>query len=289
MELMGNKSNAIATARRLKVSVVPGSQGVVADAIHAQSIADEVGYPVLIKAAFGGGGKGLRIVRDPATLKDDFRRTSQEALSAFGNGDVYLEKFVESMRHVEIQILRDRFGNTRILGIRDCSVQRDNQKLIEESGSYKFPKELSEDIYGYGESIANDIDYIGAGTIEFIYDLPDKKIYFMEMNTRLQVEHPVTEMTTGIDIVGEQIRIAAGESIGDLKPAPKGYAMELRINAERMTLAADGNPAFAPSPGRITKLKRSEEHTSELQSQLTIAYAVFCLRSEERRVGKECS
>ena len=254
MELMGNKSNAIATARQLKVSVVPGSQGVLSDADHALSIANEIGYPVLIKAAFGGGGKGMRIVRDSERFKEDFTRTSGEALAAFGNGDVYLEKFVEFMRHVEIQVLRDRFGNCRILGLRDCSVQRDNQKLIEESGSYKFPQELKEELYRYGEAIAEEIDYIGAGTIEFIYDRKEERIYFMEMNTRLQIEHPVTEMVTGIDIVREQFRIASGESISEIKPAPKGYAMEVRVNAERIVPAADGGFSFVPSPGRIERM-----------------------------------
>lgn len=258
MERMGNKSNAIATALRLGVAVVPGSEGVVTDPNRAAQIAEEIGYPVLIKAAFGGGGKGMSVVHEPDIFKEAFVRTSAEALAAFGNGDVYLEKFVETMRHVEVQVLRDSHGNTRILGMRDCSVQRDHQKLIEESGSYKFPKELAEDIARYGELLADDVDYIGAGTVEFIYDRKENRVYFMEMNTRLQVEHPVTELVTGIDIVQEQLKVAEGGSIEELAPTPKGYAMEVRINAERMVRSSDGVVGFAPSPGKITKLNMPE-------------------------------
>jgi acetyl/propionyl-CoA carboxylase alpha subunit/acetyl-CoA carboxylase beta subunit len=255
MELMGNKSNAISTARRLKVATVPGSHGVLTDPAYAAGIAEEIGFPVLIKATFGGGGKGMRVVHDPAKFREDFSRTSQEALSAFGDGDVYLEKFVESMRHVEIQVLRDGKNNTRILGLRDCSVQRDNQKLIEESGSTVLPARLRDDMFRYGEAIAADIDYVGAGTIEFIYDRKADAVYFMEMNTRLQVEHPVTEMVTGVDIVKEQIRIASGQSIAHIEVQPRGYAMELRINAERMAVAEDGKVTFTPSPGKIVRFR----------------------------------
>ncbi len=259
MELMGNKSNAIATAKRLKVGVVPGSQGVLTDPNHAAAVAEDIGYPVLIKATFGGGGKGMCIVRDPADFKQDFRRTSQEALSAFGDGDVYLEKFVESMRHVEVQVLRDSHGNTQILGLRDCSVQRNNQKLIEESGSYRLAKERVAEIYEHARRMARDIDYIGAGTIEFIYDRANDAVYFMEMNTRLQVEHPVTEMVTGVDIVAEQIRIASGEAIGKKDPKAKGYSMEVRINAEKMVLDSGNTVSFTPSPGTIETLLLPEK------------------------------
>ncbi|MEE8397188.1 MAG: biotin carboxylase N-terminal domain-containing protein, partial [bacterium] len=254
MELMGNKSNAIATARRLQAAVVPGSQGVLADVDHAAGVAAEVGYPVLIKAAFGGGGKGMRVVRDPADFHDAFARTTNEALSAFGNGDLYLEKFVESMRHVEVQLLRDRYGNTLILGLRDCTVQRNNQKLIEESGSFRLAKERIEEIYGHARRIAEDVDYIGAGTIEFIFDRAADAVYFMEMNTRLQVEHPVTELVSGIDIVAQQIRIASGESIAELDPKNRGYAMELRVNADQLVKNGDGGIDFVPCPGVVTRL-----------------------------------
>jgi acetyl/propionyl-CoA carboxylase alpha subunit/acetyl-CoA carboxylase beta subunit len=254
MEMMGNKSNAIATARRLNVPTVPGSHGVLTDAGYALAVAQELGFPVLIKATYGGGGKGMRVVHDPARFKEDFARTSQEALAAFGNGDVYLEKFVESMRHVEAQVLRDSRGNTRILGLRDCSVQRDNQKLIEESGSTELPEDLRQAVFAHAEAIANGIDYIGAGTIEFIFDRKNQRVYFMEMNTRLQVEHPVTEMVTGVDIVEEQIRIASGKTIEQIEVKSKGYAMEVRINAEKMAVSPEGKVSFTPSPGVVAKL-----------------------------------
>jgi acetyl/propionyl-CoA carboxylase alpha subunit len=200
----------------------------------------------------------MRVVRESANFREEFLRTSQEARSAFGNGDVYLEKFVESMRHVEVQLLRDSKGNAQVLGMRDCTVQRDNQKLIEESGSYEFSKTLQDAIFGYAVAIANEIDYIGVGTIEFIFDRKVGQVYFMEMNTRLQVEHPVTELITGVDIVREQIRIASGESIADLKFTPRGYAMEVRVNAERMVAGGDGRYAFVPSPGKVTRLRLPE-------------------------------
>jgi acetyl/propionyl-CoA carboxylase alpha subunit len=258
MERMGNKSNAIATARRLGVGVVPGSQGVVTDPAHARQIADEIGYPVLVKATFGGGGKGMRVVHDPAQLAEAFARTSQEALAAFGNGDVYLEKFVESMRHIEVQVLRDGQGHTAILGLRDCSVQRNNQKLVEESGSTVLPPARMYEVFEYARSISDDINYVGAGTIEFIYDRKADAVYFMEMNTRLQVEHPVTEEVCGADIVVQQFRIATGESIEDLKLASDGYAMEVRINAEKMELNERGELTFVPSPGTVRRLHLPE-------------------------------
>jgi acetyl/propionyl-CoA carboxylase alpha subunit len=258
MELMGNKSNAIATARRLNVAVVPGSQGVLTEAVYAKQIADEIGYPVLIKAAFGGGGKGMRVVYDGAQFERDFGRTSQEAFSAFGNGDVYLEKFVESMRHVEVQVLRDGHGHTAILGLRDCSVQRNNQKLVEESGSAVLPKARMDEVFEYARRITGDINYVGAGTIEFIYDRKAEAVYFMEMNTRLQVEHPVTEQVCGIDIVVQQFRVASGESIAQLHPGNEGYAMEVRINAEKMELNDEGGLGFVPAPGTITRFELPE-------------------------------
>ena len=259
MELMGNKSNAIATARRLNVGVVPGSQGVVTDPNHAAAVAEEIGYPVLIKATFGGGGKGMSVVEDPDVFKEQFRRTSAEAAAAFGNGDVYLEKFVGSMRHVEVQILRDSKGNTQILGLRDCSVQRDNQKLIEESGSYRLSKARTDEIFAAARAMADDIDYIGAGTIEFIYNRVNDAMYFMEMNTRLQVEHPVTEMVTGADIVADQIRIASGKTIAKKSPKTKGYAMEVRVNAEKMVVDGEGRVSFTPSPGTVDTLVLPEK------------------------------
>ncbi len=255
MELMGNKSNAIATANRLQVATVPGSMGVIDNITQAKQMAEQIGYPIMLKAAFGGGGKGICLVENPEDLRESFLRTSQQALSAFGNGDIYMERFVRSFRHVEVQILRDSKGNTRILGMRDCSVQRQKQKLVEESDSSLLSKKLQERLFAAAEKIANEIDYIGAGTVEFIHDIQEKDVYFMEMNTRLQVEHPVTEMVSGIDIVREQIRIASGESIADLKIQNNGYAMEVRINAEQMLLNFQNQVHFKPSPGKITSLR----------------------------------
>ena len=251
METMGNKSNAINTALRLGVPVVPGSHGILTDAERAAEVAEEIGYPVLIKAVHGGGGKGIQVVESGAEFFELFHRVTAEAQSAFGNGDVYLEKYVTSLRHIEVQLLRDTLGNTLVLGLRDCSVQRDKQKVFEESGSTMLPEELRRDVLNYSAAIADEVGYVGAGTVEFIFDLAAEAVYFMEMNTRLQVEHPVTEWVSGIDIVGEQFRIAAGESIAELEPKFEGYAIEARINAERVQLDGEGALSFRPHPGTI--------------------------------------
>jgi acetyl/propionyl-CoA carboxylase alpha subunit len=252
MEAMGNKSNAIATARRLGVAVVPGSHGILTDPEHAADVADGIGFPVLIKAVHGGGGKGIQVVQRREDFHELFLRVQAEARNAFGNPDVYLEKFVTRLRHIEVQVLRDIDGNTCILGLRDCSVQRDKQKVLEESASTALPELLAARVFEYARQIADDVRYLGAGTVEFIYDLDAGSVYFMEMNTRLQVEHPVTEAVTGIDIVGEQFRIAAGESIAGLRPRNDGHAIEARINAERVVADAAGNVVFRPDPGRVT-------------------------------------
>lgn len=252
METMGNKSNAINTAMKLGVPVVPGSHGIVTDVDKAGDLAEQIGYPVLIKAVHGGGGKGIQVVESGADFRETFSRVSAEAKAAFGNGDVYLEKYVTSLRHIEAQLLRDTVGNTRVLGIRDCSVQRDKQKVIEESGSTALPAELLESVISHTQAIADEVNYVGAGTVEFIYDLASDAVYFMEMNTRLQVEHPVTEFVSGVDIVAEQFRIAAGGSIANLKIQDHGYSIEARINAERIVRQADNQLAFRPSAGLIT-------------------------------------
>ena len=248
MDIMGNKSNAITTAMRLGVPVVPGSHGIVTEVARAAALADEIGYPILIKAVHGGGGKGIQVVQSRDRFHELFQRVSAEARAAFGNGDVYLEKYITSLRHIEAQILRDYHGNTKVLGLRDCSVQRDKQKVIEESGSILLPGELESAVLEHAAALADEVGYVGAGTVEFIYDLDADAVYFMEMNTRLQVEHPVTEMVSGVDIVGEQFNIAAGKSIADLKVREDGYAIEARINAERI---AAGDHSFQPSPGTI--------------------------------------
>ena len=259
METMGNKSNAINTALRLNVPVVPGSHGIMTDVDRAAEVAAEIGYPVLIKAVHGGGGKGIQVVENPSEFQQLFHRVGIEARSAFGNGDVYLEKYVTSLRHIEAQLLRDTHGNTHVLGIRDCSVQRDKQKVIEESASTTLPEELLQQVIRSTADIANEVGYVGAGTVEFIYDLAANAVYFMEMNTRLQVEHPVTEWVSGIDIVAQQFRIAAGESIADLTVQNNGYAMEARINAERILKQGDGSLAFRPHPGEVETCHFPEE------------------------------
>ena len=264
METMGNKSNAINTSIRLKVPVVPGSHGIMTDVEKAAVVAEEIGYPILIKAVHGGGGKGIQLVNGPEEFEQLFFRVGVEARSAFGNGDVYLEKYVTSLRHIEAQLLRDTHGNTHVLGIRDCSVQRDKQKVIEESGSTMLPKKLLDTVTRSTADIANEVGYVGAGTVEFIYDLKSDAVYFMEMNTRLQVEHPVTEWTSGVNIVAEQFRIASGESIADLKIKPSGYSIEARINAERILQQADGTLAFRPHPGEVTECVFPEEEGEEI-------------------------
>jgi acetyl/propionyl-CoA carboxylase alpha subunit/acetyl-CoA carboxylase alpha subunit len=264
METMGNKSNAINTALRLNVPVVPGSHGIMTDVDRAAEVATEIGYPVLIKAVHGGGGKGIQVVENPSEFQQLFHRVGIEARSAFGNGDVYLEKYVTSLRHIEAQLLRDTHGNTHVLGIRDCSVQRDKQKVIEESASTTLPDHLLQEVIRSTADIANEVGYVGAGTVEFIYDLAANAVYFMEMNTRLQVEHPVTEWVSGIDIVAQQFRIAAGESIADLAVQSSGYAMEARINAERILKQGDGSLAFRPHPGEVETCHFPEEEGVEI-------------------------
>lgn len=255
METMGNKSNAITTAMRLGVPVVPGSHGIVTDIDQAALIAEEIGYPVLIKAVHGGGGKGIQLVESSEKFHESFQRVSVEARAAFGSSDVYLERYITDLRHIEAQILRDKIGNTKVLGIRDCSVQRNKQKIFEESGSTMLPDRFLEQIHRDSVAIADQVEYVGAGTLEFIYDVQADGCYFMEMNTRLQVEHPVTELVSGVDIVGQQFSIAGGASIDDLKVDHKGYAIEARVNAERVVRDADGALVFQPSAGLISKCK----------------------------------
>ncbi len=252
METMGNKSNAINTALRLGVPVVPGSHGILTSAEAAAKVAAEIGYPVLIKAVHGGGGKGIQVVESAGDFFELFHRVRVEAQSAFGNGDVYLEKYVKSLRHIEVQLLRDTRGNTKVLGLRDCSVQRDKQKVLEESDSTMLPRNLRQDVLKHSAALADEVGYVGAGTVEFIFDLDAEAVYFMEMNTRLQVEHPVTEWVSGVDIVGEQFNIAAGGSVGRLKIKKNGYALEARVNAERLQLDGQGKLVFRPNPGEIT-------------------------------------
>jgi acetyl/propionyl-CoA carboxylase alpha subunit len=264
MDAMGNKSNAINTALKLNVPVVPGSHGILTNVERAAEVANDIGYPVLIKAVHGGGGKGIQTVESADDFHELFHRVVAEARAAFGNGDVYLEKYVTSLRHIEAQLLRDAHGNTKVLGLRDCSVQRDKQKIIEESDSTMLPPELRQAVLQYTASIGNEIGYVGAGTVEFIYDLQSNAVYFMEMNTRLQVEHPVTELVSGVDIVGEQFRIASGDSIAKLEIAKQGYAIEARINAEKIVVGPGGKLLFRPDPGQIQTCELPQEEGIEI-------------------------
>ncbi len=249
IESMGNKSQARETMKACGVPTVPGSDGVIESVDEARKFAEAVGYPVLVKASAGGGGKGMREVHDPADLEKEFMAAKSEAQAAFGNGDVYLEKLVLHPRHVEIQVLADKFGNRISLCERDCSVQRRHQKLLEEAPSPALDDELRRAMGVAAVKALRATNYENAGTIEFLLD-HDGKFYFMEMNTRVQVEHPVSECITGTDIIKEQLRIAAGEPIScmDRVPfTPNGHAMEFRINAE------DPDHDFRPCPGNITR------------------------------------
>ena len=274
MDTMGNKSNAINTSLRLGVPVVPGSHGILTSVERAAEVAEEIGYPVLIKAVHGGGGKGIQVVENAPSFPDLFHRVVMEARAAFGNGDVYLEKFVTSLRHIEVQLLRDTHGNTKVLGLRDCSVQRDKQKIIEESDSTTLPDLLKRSVLAHTAALADEVGYVGAGTVEFIYDLANDAVYFMEMNTRLQVEHPVTEMVSGIDIVAEQFRIASGHDIADLDIQDNGYAIEARINAEKVVLDGEGHLQFRPDPGEVQHCLFPEEEGIDVIATIATGKAV---------------
>lgn len=244
---MGDKAVAKKTMSKAGVPVVPGSEGIVKTPDEAQRIASEIGYPVIIKASAGGGGRGMRIAHTDASLTTGFLTARSEAESAFGNPDVYIEKYVENPRHVEIQILGDEKGNVIHLGERDCSIQRRHQKLVEETPSPAVDDAIRSAIGNAAVTAASAIGYAGAGTVEFLL-APDGKFFFMEMNTRIQVEHPVTECVTGIDIVRQQILVAAGEKLAYKQEDIRfnGHAIEVRINAE------DPDRNFMPSPGTIT-------------------------------------
>jgi acetyl-CoA carboxylase biotin carboxylase subunit len=245
IRLMGDKATARRTMQSVNVPIIPGTPGPVEDVDEAAQFAAQVGYPVIIKAAAGGGGKGMRVAKDPDDFARSFQLARSEALSAFGNGDVYVEKYLARPRHIEFQILGDKFGNVIHLGERDCSVQRRHQKLIEEAPSLAVTPALRAAMGAAAVAGAKAIDYVGAGTIEMLLD-ENGEWFFMEMNTRIQVEHPVTEMLTGIDLVKEQIRVAAGERLSVLELPPlRGHVIEVRVNAE------DPAKGFQPSPGRI--------------------------------------
>ena len=244
---MGNKVTAKETMEAAGVPVVPGGEGVLSDAEEAKKIANEMGYPIMLKATAGGGGRGIRLVNKENELTNLYEVAYQEALNGFGNGDLYIEKFIEHPRHIEIQILGDTIGNVVQFGERDCSIQRRHQKLIEESPSPAVDDKIREEMGKAAIAGAKSIDYVGVGTVEFLLD-KNKNFYFMEMNTRIQVEHPVTEMVTGVDLIKQQIRVHAGEKCPNYSSNYKlrGHSIECRINAE------DPSKNFMPSPSKIT-------------------------------------
>jgi acetyl-CoA carboxylase, biotin carboxylase subunit len=245
--LMGEKEKARAAMKKAGVPILPGSEGILTGDGEAMEWAKQIGFPVIIKASAGGGGRGMRIVRKEEELPMLFKAAQSEAAAAFGNGDLYMEKFIERPRHIEFQILADEHGNVVSLGERECSIQRRHQKLLEESPSTQVSPELRAGIGQMLSRTLSDIGYVNAGTIEFLMD-EDHKLYFIEMNTRIQVEHPVTEMVTDVDLVKSQILLAAGARLEDVLQGPvvhRGHAIECRINAEHPE-------KFIPSAGKIT-------------------------------------
>jgi acetyl-CoA carboxylase biotin carboxylase subunit len=247
IRMMGEKEKARQAMKRCGVPILPGSDGVIANEVEALEWAKQVGFPVIVKASAGGGGRGMRVIRSAEELPHMFASAHAEAAAAFGNGDLYMEKFIERPRHIEFQVLADEHGNVVSLGERDCSVQRRHQKLIEESPSPAVTPEVRKRINAVLEKTMKEIGYQNAGTVEFLMD-EDGSLHFIEMNTRIQVEHPVTEFVTGVDLVKAQLQIASGAKLSDiltLPIVPKGHAIECRINAEHPE-------KFTPSAGKIT-------------------------------------
>src|SRR5687767_12017302 len=268
IRVMGDKAAARKAMADVGVPIIPGTPGPVDDAEEALGLARDIGFPVIIKAAAGGGGKGMRVAKDADDFARSFQLARSEALSAFGNGDVYVEKYLERPRHIEFQILGDKHGHLIHLGERDCSVQRRHQKLIEEAPSPAVTPKLREAMGKDAVAGAKAINYVGAGTIEMLLD-SDGKYYFMEMNTRIQVEHPVTEMLTGVDLVKGQIRVAAGEKLSVLTLPPlRGHVIECRVNAE------DPARNFQPSPGKITTFHPPGGNGVRVDSHVYAGYTV---------------
>ena len=249
IDLLGNKSNAKKLMKQAGIPVIPGSDGSIENLEEAILISEQIGYPVILKASAGGGGKGIRIAKDVQELKKNYEIVKQEAKNSFNDDKIYIEKFIENPRHVEIQILADEYGNIVHLGERDCTIQRKHQKVIEETPSTIVDDKLRNEMGNAAIKVAKVAGYTSCGTVEFLVD-KDKNFYFMEMNTRIQVEHPITEMRTGIDIVKEQIKIAAGEELKFKQQEIefKGHSIECRINAEMP------NKNFMPCPGKIKEL-----------------------------------
>ncbi len=269
IELMGNKAKAREIMKKAGVPVVPGFEGIIKNEEHALSIAKEIGYPVMIKASAGGGGKGIRIAFNDEEFKNGYNTAKAEAKACFGDDTLYIEKYVQKPKHIEFQILADSFGNVVHLGERECSLQRKNQKVLEEAPSTFLTEEIREKMGEIAKKAALAVDYESAGTIEFLVD-KDHNYYFMEMNTRIQVEHPITEMITGVDLVKEQLKIASGMPLSltqdDIKI--KGHAIECRINAE------DPEKDFRPCPGTIKELYLPGGRGVRLDSAIYCGYTI---------------
>jgi len=264
---MGDKNNAKETAKKAGAPVIPGSDGLLENVEHAKSIAKEIGYPVILKATAGGGGKGMRVVWEEDQLESAFNTATTEAQAAFGNGAVYMEKFIEEPRHIEIQVIGDQYGKVCHLSERDCSIQRRHQKLVEETPSPFMTPELRDKMGEAAIKIASAINYEGVGTIEFLVD-KHGNFYFMEMNTRIQVEHPITEEVINYDLIREQILVAAGVPISGKNYYPQLHAIECRINAE------DPFNDFRPSPGKITTLHTPGGHGVRVDSHIYSGYVI---------------
>ncbi|QRR02526.1 acetyl-CoA carboxylase biotin carboxylase subunit [Dyadobacter sandarakinus] len=264
---MGDKATAKATMIQAGVPVVPGSEGLLESIEQGKKLAEGIGYPVIVKATAGGGGRGMRIINKPDEFEKAWNDARTESAAAFGNDGLYLEKFVEEPRHIEIQIIGDQYGKVCHLSERDCSIQRRHQKLVEETPSPIITPELREQMGAAAIKGAQAIGYEGAGTIEFLVD-KNGDFYFMEMNTRIQVEHPITEEVTDFDLIKEQIKVAAGEPISGVNYTPKLYAMECRINAE------DPGASFRPAPGKITNLHFPGGHGIRIDSHVYSGYTI---------------
>ncbi|GIV27915.1 MAG: acetyl-CoA carboxylase biotin carboxylase subunit [Bacteroidia bacterium] len=264
---MGDKNNAKETAKKAGAPVIPGSEGLLENVEQAKSVAKEIGYPVILKATAGGGGKGMRVVWDEEQMESAFNTATTEAQAAFGNGAVYMEKYIEEPRHIEIQIIGDQYGKVCHLSERDCSIQRRHQKLVEETPSPFMTPELRDKMGEAAIKIASAINYEGVGTIEFLVD-KHGNFYFMEMNTRIQVEHPITEEVINYDLIREQILVAAGVPISGKNYYPQLHAIECRINAE------DPFNDFRPSPGKITTLHTPGGHGVRVDSHIYSGYVI---------------
>jgi acetyl-CoA carboxylase biotin carboxylase subunit len=270
VRLMGDKSAARAAAAKLGAPVVPGSEEAFTEPLPAEEAAVSIGFPLLIKARAGGGGKGMRVAAERASFRAVFAEAVREAAAAFGDGAVYLERFFPAVRHIEVQIFADHHGTVRHLGERDCTIQRRHQKLVEEAPSPALGPELRRDICNAAVRIAEGVGYVGAGTIEFILEPESGAFFFIEMNTRIQVEHPVTEALLGHDLVREQLRVAMGETLSDTlsADAARGHAIELRINAE------DPMREFLPQPGLVRRWRLPHREHVRLDSSVYPGYAV---------------